>query len=98
MLKDHGYFLILLSYCGIERAEEITQARHDQDLMQYFDQVKFTWKKTGPQGKAVYCRDNHIRFLIDDSPDIVDTLTTSTPGGMSIQQGTGISGKLLTSS
>ena len=72
MLKDHGYFLILLSYCGIERAEEITQALHDQDLMQYFDQVKFTWKKTGPQGKAVYCRDNHIRFLIDDSPDIVD--------------------------
>ena len=53
MLKDHGYFLILLSYCGIERAEEITQALHDQDLMQYFDQVKFTWKKTGPQGKAV---------------------------------------------
>ena len=43
-LKDKGYYLILLSYCGVERSEEIMQDLTDQDMLQYFDKIRFTWK------------------------------------------------------
>ena len=71
-LKDKGYYLILLSYCGVERSEEILQDLDDQDMLKYFDKIRFTWKKCGRQGKATYCRDNHIPFIFDDCKEIVD--------------------------
>ena len=71
-LKDKGYYLILLSYCGVERSEEIMTDLTDQDMLQYFDKIRFTWKKCGKQGKATYCRDNHIPFIFDDCKEIVD--------------------------
>ena len=71
-LKDHGYYLILLSYCGQRRSEMILEELEEQDLVKYFDKIRFTWEKTGCQGKAVYCKDNHIPVLFDDSKEIVD--------------------------
>jgi len=71
-LKDKGYYLILLSYCGVERSEEILQDLDDQDMLKYFDKIRFTWKKCGRQGKATYCRDNHIPFIFDDCKEIVE--------------------------
>ena len=71
-LKDHGYYLILLSYCGQRRSEMILEELEEQDLVKYFDKIRFTWEKTGCQGKAVYCKDNHIPVLFDDSKEVVD--------------------------
>ena len=44
---------------------------HHQDLLKYFDKVRFTWKKSGIHGKQQYCSDNHIPLLFDDSEEAV---------------------------
>eukprot|EP00435_Cladocopium_sp_Y103_P057139 s1572_g19.t1 len=75
-LKDKGYYLILLSYCGVERSEEIMEVLQDQDVLQYFDKIRFTWSKCGRDGKAIYCRDNHIPVLFEDNLDIVEECKT----------------------
>ena len=72
ILKKHGYYLILLSYCGQKRSEQVLKEVEEQDMMKYFDKIRFTWKRTGEEGKAVYCLENHIPVLFDDSKEILD--------------------------
>ena len=72
LLQDKGYYLILLSYAGKKRAKEVMEELEKQDLMGFFQKIRFTWKKCGHQGKAEYCRANAIDYLFDDSPEIIE--------------------------
>lgn len=71
LLQEKGYYLILLSYSGQERAEQTLKELQNQDLLQFFEKVRFTWKKCGPEGKAAYCKENSIPYIFDDSPEII---------------------------
>ena len=72
MLQEKGYYLILLSYSGKERAEETLKELQKQDLLQFFEKVRFAWKKCGQEGKAAYCKENSIPYLFDDCPEIIN--------------------------
>ena len=70
-LNDKGYYLILLSYAGRKRAKEVMDELEKQDLLGFFQKVRFTWTKCGHQGKAQYCKQSAIKYLVDDCPEIV---------------------------
>ena len=72
LLQEKGYYLILLSYSGQERAEKTLKELQKQDLLQFFEKVRFTWKKCGQEGKAAYCKENSIPYLFDDCPEIIN--------------------------
>ena len=58
------------SYCGVERSEKFLQDLTDQDMLQYFDKIRFTWTKCGRQGKAT--ARTTTPFMLDDCKEIVD--------------------------
>ena len=67
-LKDHGYEVHLLSYCGVWRSKEVWQwAWHEWDG---WESVSFTWSKCGKDGKATWCVNNNVSKLIDDNQSI----------------------------
>ena len=67
-LKDQGYEVHLLSYCGVKRSKEVWQwAWHEWEG---WESVSFTWSKLGKDGKATWCVNNGVTKLIDDNQHI----------------------------
>jgi hypothetical protein len=67
-LKDAGYEVHLLSYCGWKRRHEV----YDWAWFEWdgWASVSFTWKQCGKEGKAQWCLDNGVSKLVDDNVDI----------------------------
>ena len=67
-LKDAGYEVHLLSYCGWKRSHEV----YDWAWFEWngWASVSFTWKQCGKEGKAQWCLDNGVSKLVDDNADI----------------------------
>lgn len=64
-LKDHGYEVNLVSYCGVERSREVEKwAWHE---WQGWASVSFTWTKTGQKGKAQWCLSHDVTKMVDDN-------------------------------
>ena len=67
-LKKAGYEVHLLSFCGFKRSQEVWNwAWHEWEG---WTSVNFTWKRCGPKGKAVWCKNYDISKMIDDNMDI----------------------------
>ena len=67
MLQEKGYYLILLSYSGKERAEETLKELQKQDLLQFFEEVRFTWKKCGKEHSLMISGLSSKRYGIEFS-------------------------------
>ena len=67
-LKDAGYEVHLLSYCGWKRSHEV----YDWAWFEWngWASVSFTWEQCGKEGKAQWCLDNGVSKLVDDNADI----------------------------
>ena len=67
-LKDAGYEVHLLSYCGWKRSKEV----YDWAWFEWdgWASVSFTWKQCGKEGKAQWCLDHGVSKLVDDNIDI----------------------------
>lgn len=63
--------MTLLSYCGLERSWQVRQEIQHFKLGSYFEDVQFTWSKTGPKGKARACQRLGLTCIFDDNPDII---------------------------
>ena len=72
-LKDAGYEVHLLSYCGWKRSQEVYEwAWFEWDG---WASVNFTWKQCGKDGKAQWCLDHGVSKLVDDNIDICTEAT-----------------------
>ena len=72
-LKDAGYEVHLLSYCGWTRSQEVYEwAWFEWDG---WASVNFTWKQCGKDGKAQWCLDHGVSKLVDDNIDICTEAT-----------------------
>ena len=67
-LKDAGYEVHLLSYCGWKRSHEV----YDWAWFEWngWASVSFTWEQCGKEGKAQWCLDNGVSKLVDDNAEI----------------------------
>ena len=70
LLKSQGHYLVLISFCGRNRADS---TRRHLPLQDYFDEVYFVKHR---DYKAHICKARAIDVLIDDRRDILDTLDT----------------------
>ncbi len=67
-LKNQGHYLVLVSFCGRNRANS---TRRDLPLQKYFDEVYFVKDRNF---KNDICKAKALDVLIDDRKDILDTL------------------------
>ena len=68
-LRAAGYELVLLSFCGRQRELQVRQEA--TALPVTFCQMKFTSRKTGPEGKVAWCKRLSCGYLFDDDDDIL---------------------------
>lgn len=68
LLRKEGHYLVLVSFCGKNRAET---NRKNLPLDEYFDEVFFVKNR---DHKNLICKAKALDVLIDDRQDILDTL------------------------
>ena len=67
-LKDSGYEVHLLSYCGYQRSQEVYAWAWS--VWDGWACVSFTWSQCGFQGEARWCLQNMVSKVTDDNLDI----------------------------
>ena len=68
-LTREGYELVLLSYCGSERAKQVREEAEGLDVN--WTDIQFVSRKTGPQGKVARCKQLRCGYLFDDDDSIL---------------------------
>ena len=68
-LQAHGYELILMSFCGYKREQEVREEAGSLGIS--WKDMRFTREKAGPHGKVELCKWLNIGTIIDDEDEVV---------------------------